>query len=377
MAPTATPTIVTQGRSSPRAASPQGPRAADGARLHAVTWLVWAVAATVSVQLAPNPLLVVLVVAVAWLVVETHRRPGPLGRAFPVLVGLGVVFGLVRVAISALTTQASGAALATLPAVTMPRLLGGFAIGGPIEGAVIVATAADGLVVIGVMAAFGAFNAVAAHHELLAAAPRAFHEPGLVVAVALAFVPSTLEAAAAARDADRARTGGRVHRRGRSVRLAVPVLESGLERAIHLAESMDSRGFGRARATGADRILAALVLGALGSLSGALVALVGRAAGVAAALAGLGLVGVVAATVLSGRTSPTRYRRRSLGRGDRLVLAAVVAVPVGLGVCSLVGVDGLTWEASALPRPPLRLPLVPAALVLALAVPALVRPDRP
>jgi len=48
------------------------------------------------------------------------------------------------------------------------------------------------------------------------------------------------------RDADRARTGGKVMRRGRLLRQVVPVLELGLERAVTLAESMDSRAFARA-----------------------------------------------------------------------------------------------------------------------------------
>ena len=43
--------------------------------------------------------------------------------------------------------------------------------------------------------------------------PRAFHELGLVVTIALAFVPSTLAALRASRESDRARTGGVVVRK--------------------------------------------------------------------------------------------------------------------------------------------------------------------
>ena len=41
--------------------------------LHAVTWSLWALAAAASVQLAPSPLYVALVIAVAFLVVTAHR----------------------------------------------------------------------------------------------------------------------------------------------------------------------------------------------------------------------------------------------------------------------------------------------------------------
>ena len=72
--------------------------------LHSVTWLVWAIAVTVSLQLARNPLLVAITLAVVWLVVETHRRPGSLSRAFPVVLAMAVIFGLLRVALIGLTT---------------------------------------------------------------------------------------------------------------------------------------------------------------------------------------------------------------------------------------------------------------------------------
>ena len=126
--------------------------------------------------------------------------------------------------------------------------------GGPIEAEILLQAAAEGFVVVGVMAVFGAFNAVVSHYELVQSTPRAFYELGLVVTVALAFVPSTIQAIAAVREADRARTGGRVVRRGRLVRQAIPVLESGIERAVSLAESMDARGFAYGGASPLDRV---------------------------------------------------------------------------------------------------------------------------
>lgn len=348
--------------------------------LHAATWTVWVVALTVSLQLARNPLLVAIALAVVWLVVEAHRRPGSVARAFPVLLVVAVVFGLLRVVLIGLTTPlvaGSSGGLVSLPRLTLPTLLGGVAIGGTVSEAVVLQTAIDSLVVIAIMAGFGAFNAVASHHELLASAPRAFHEPGLVLTVALAFVPSTIDAAVAAREADRTRTGGLKVRRGRSLRLVLPVLETGLERAVRLAESMDSRGYGCRRATGSDRTAALLGTVALFGLAGAIVALVGRATGAAAIAAGVGLVALVAAVVLSGRAAPSRYRRRALSRTDAAVMAVAVAVPAALGACALAGIDGMGWDPARLPFRPPPLPLLPALVLMGLAVPALVRPPGP
>lgn len=344
--------------------------------LHSVTWLVWAIAVMVSLQLARNPYLVAVVLAVVWWVVEVHRRPGAMARAFPVLVGMAVFFGVLRVLLIGVTTPGDGGAdtLVVLPAFTVPAFMGGFTVGGAVTGSVVAQTAVDSLVWIGIMAGFAAFNAVASHHELLGSAPRAFHEPGLVLTVALAFVPSTIDAAKAAREADRARTGTAGGRGGRAVRLALPVLETGLERAFSLAESMDSRGYGRGRATASDRSAAGLSLVALLSLAGAVVALVGRAGGLAGALAAAGMVALVGAVVLGGRAAPTRYRPRRLSRRDAAVMAALVTVPVVLGVATATGVDGLVWNPSVLPRRPPELPVLPAFVLLGLAVPALIRP---
>ena len=153
--------------------------------------------------------------------------------------------------------------LFTTPHFGLPRLLGGFTVGGPVALPIVLHSLAEGFAIVGVMAVFGAFNAVVSHSELVQSTPRAFYELGLVVVVALAFVPSTLGAIQDVRDADRARTGGRVVRRGRLLRQIVPVLELGLERAVTLSESMDARGFAArapARATtrpaGAARVAA-------------------------------------------------------------------------------------------------------------------------
>ncbi len=107
--------------------------------------------------------------------------------------------------------------------------------------------------------------------------PRAFHELGLVVAVGVAFVPTTITAIHDVREADQARTGGRPVRRGRLIRQIVPVLENGLERAVTLAESMDSRGFARGGAAPRERCRR-VVRGRPGCSRsrGAFVALVGR-----------------------------------------------------------------------------------------------------
>jgi energy-coupling factor transport system permease protein len=346
-------------------------RAAERPALHAATWVVWAVAAVVSVQLAPNVLYASIVLLVAVLVVETHGRHTGLARAFPLFVAIGVTFGLVRVVLTVATTHGLGAPLMTLPHVTLPRILGGFQVGGTIERQVLFQALADAFVVVVVIAVFGAWNAVVSHHEVLQSTPRAFHELGLVVTIALAFVPSTIAALRASREADRARTGGVVVRRGRLVRHAIPVLESGMERAVALAESMDARGFGHRPAGRGEQIAAIGTLGGLLGLGGAFVALIGSANGVAVVSAAIGsALLVVAIASASSAARRVRYRPRKLTALDARVMAAVLVAPIGIGTIGIIGDRSLRWSPSEHGLPPFH-PLV-AALLLALIVPTLV-----
>lgn len=346
--------------------------------LHAVTWLVWAVAAAACVQLAPNPLYVALVLAISFLVVSAHRLDTTLARAFPILVGLGVAFALIRVALTALTTHSLDPEhlWLTLPSFGLPRLLGGFTVGGTIEGDVVLFAAAQAFAVVGVMGAFGAFNAVASHHELVQATPRAFHEPGLIVSVALAFVPATMAAVSDAREADRARTGGQVVRRGRLVRLSVPIVESGLERAVSLAESMDARGFARQARGPGDRAAGWLGLGGMLALGAGFVALIGRSTDLAVVAVVLGSAALGAAVVLASRSSATsRYRPRQLARRDLAVGAVALAAPLGLAVLSGVFDQDLFWTPY-----PMRWPsfsLWPVLCLALLAVPVAIPPSPP
>lgn len=344
-----------------------------------MTWLVWAVAAAACVQIAPNPLYVSVVLAISFLVVSAHRLDTTLARAFPILVGLGVVFALLRVVLTALTTHSPAIdgppayLWFTLPQATLPQLLGGFTVGGTVEGDIVLFAAAQAFAVVGILGAFGVFNAVASHHELVQAAPRAFHEPGLILTVALAFVPSTMAAVADVREADRARTGGRVVRRGRLVRLTVPILESGLERAVSLAESMDARGFARQPRGRGDRASAWLGLVAMLSLGGSFIALIGRASVVAVAAGAVGVITLLLAVVLASRSSGTsRYRPRRLTRLDIAVGAGVLLAPLGLTLVAAVWDEQLYWTAYPLVFPPFSLAAV--ACLAALAIPVLVPP---
>jgi len=341
---------------------------------HACTWLLWAVAATASLQIAPSPVYVALVIAIATLVVAVYGLDSPYARAYPLLVGMAMLFAALRVALTALTTHGGPDVLFTLPSVTLPDWLGGFTVGSTIEAPIVAQAAHEGFVIVGVVAVFAAFNAVVSHAELVQSLPRAFHEVGLVVAVGVAFVPTTITAIHDVREADHLRTGGRTVRRGRLVRQIVPVLENGLERAITLAESMDSRGFARGGPNRHERVAGWCGAFGLLALGAAFVSLIGRESTVALALAvtGLGAV-VVAITFASLGSTRARYRPRRLTRADAGCMAALCVAPLALVVVSITGDDSLAWTASPLRWPALH--PMPVLALGALLAPLSRRPD--
>lgn len=340
---------------------------------HAGVWLVWALAAGACVQLAASPVYVALVIGIAALAVSAHARPGPYARAFPILVSVGVFFAIVRMILTVATTHGLGHVLFTTPRFALPEMLGGFTVGGTVELSVMLQSLGEGFAIVGMMAVFGAFNGVVTHSELVQSTPRAFYEVGLIVVVALAFVPSTLAAIGDVRDADRARTGGRAVRRGRLLRQAVPILELGMERAVTLAESMDSRGFGRAGAGPRDHIAGWCGVTSLLALGGSFVALIGERRTLAAVLGVGGALGLAAAVALaSSGEQRARYRPRRMSPADWTVAGAVLVAPAGLALCSIIGDSSLFWYASPLRWPALH--LVPALTLLPLLVPVVARP---
>ena len=340
--------------------------------LHAVTWLAWAVSAAATVQLASSPVYVSLAIGAALVVVAAHGRDTASGAAFPLLLGAGVAFALLRVVLSAATTHGVGAPWVTTPSLTLPTLLGGFTVGGTVEGPVVLGAAAEGFAVVGIVAAFAAFNAVVSHAELLESAPRAFHEPGLVVTVALAFVPATISAVRSIREADRARTGGRVVRRGRLLRQLVPLLESGMEKGVALSESMESRGFAHHGPGAAERAAGLAGLVSLLALGTSFVALVGGAEALSLVLAAAGVIALVTAvTVASRGTSRVRYRPRPLTTLDAAVGLVAAGAPLGVVLLGMAGDDTLRWAADPLTVP--HVDWVTCLVVLLLLAPAAVR----
>lgn len=220
-------------------------------RAHPLVWFAWSVSAMIVASTTSNPLGSVLTIAAIGVIASSFARP----EAKRVLrtVGLAAVIVVaIRVVLFSLTGRAGVTTLFEIPAITLPVWLGGFELGGAISGEVLASEVADGLRIVAIMLAATAFVVTADPTALLRRMPRHLRHLGVLLAIALTFVPSLVVAAAEVREAQRMR--GHRTRRLRDVGpMVVPVLASALDRAGALAESMHARGFHRISATRAPR----------------------------------------------------------------------------------------------------------------------------
>ena len=290
-------------------------RAAAHAGVDARRWLIWLVAVATVTMVARNPLYTLLILLVIQVVETTStpgvaRRPLSLARLAPFILGFSVLFNLLFVHIGQTV-------LFRLPA-EVPLL------GGPITFEAFVYGLQNGLLLLALLALFTAFNRIVPTGELVRLAPRAFRDLGVVVLIAITYVPETARHLQRIREAQAIR-GHRL----RGVRdwqpVVIPLLVGGMERAMNVAESMVARGYGAPHAQPQrGGLLAALVGGLLLFFAGWLLALwLGWPGLLLLTLSTLWLVAVI---WRAGRSvTHTRYRPHKWGWDDTLVAAGTLA----------------------------------------------------
>ncbi|MBN2004615.1 MAG: energy-coupling factor transporter transmembrane protein EcfT [Anaerolineae bacterium] len=278
-------------------------------------WLLWALTVLLTASYSRNPLYGILMLLVTtW--VHTTCALTEEGDS-PLFVPLRfALFAIPLAAVfNALSAHIGETRLYELPA-WIPLF------GGPVTLEAIVFGAINGLNVTVIFSGFTAFNRALAVRDLIKLTPRALHESGIVLSIALTFAPQTVRSLHRIREAQAVR--------GRQVRglrdwapIFTPLLVSALERALTLAEAMASRGFAATAAaaqTGTRVLLASGLLLLLGGWGGYLFA--PNARGLAGAALGLGTVLFAGALWQAGRAvrrtvyRPGRWRAR-----DTLVVA--------------------------------------------------------
>jgi energy-coupling factor transport system permease protein len=347
--------------------------------LHPVAWWLWAAGLAVCAMRTNNPFLLALIGAVACVVVSARRSSAPWSRSITFFIRLGLFVIAVRIVIEIIFGQRGlpGHVLFTLPEVPLPSWAAAVSIGGPVTLESILTAFVLGLQIAVILLCFGAANSLASPYRLLRSLPAVLYETGVAVTVALSFTPELVQSIAIVRQARRQRgiaTKGLRGMRG----VAVPVLESALDRSLQLATSMDARGYGRRVAVG--RSSRRLAGGA--TVCGLLLMAVGTYGVIdGSSLFGLGLPVLAVAAVLCGvglavggrRTSRSRYRPDPWRTPEWIVAGSGLFALVTMAVARALDVPGLTVSFSPLVFP--SIPLLAVAGILVALVPAIAAPD--
>ena len=321
-------------------------------------WVVWLLAGGLLALSTRNPLYLLLLLIISRVVHGACAVPGAAALRLPFWRLAGAIL-LFSTLFNLLTAHVGETELAALPD-------GWWLIGGPLTLEAAVYGFITGLSLITLLALFLAFNAIVPTTELAGLTPAALFELGLVLLVAITYVPETARQFQRIREAQAIR-GHRLRGLRDWRPIAIPLLVGGLERALNLAETMVARGYGATEQVGIpQRTRLLLLLGLALALGGALRLSWGATDGWALIAAGVVAV-ALAYRGLSRRVARTRYRPRRWTWADTAIVVAAL-LPLALLWLPLSG-GGLGYA----PYPRLSAPpfsVVAGALLLGLAAPA-------
>lgn len=326
--------------------------------VNALAWLLWFVGAAAIPLVSRNPLYLTLNLTIV-MVVHLARPPasGAAG-AWRLFAYIGSVVAAFSIGFNVLTVHVGDRVFAELPD-WLP------VVGGPLTVNALVYGVCSALAISTLLFAAATFNSAVRHGDLIRLLPSSFARLGLAGSIAITFVPQMIAAGRDIYDAQRAR-GVQFRSARDATGLLLPLLATGMERAVALSEALETRGFGQSAVVTAHGPRRALLLTlAIGLLLGAL-ALLALGWLLLGLLAIAGALGAALLAVPAGRRR-SRYRPLAWNHAS-LTVAVGAAGPLILFVISLGGGIDLRFEPFPRLQAPPFSPLV--GLLLGLLAPA-------
>ena len=234
-------------------------------KLNTLAWTSWTLSAMLLASLTYNPIYLIILLACAATVARASGLH-PLAS-----IKAAVIFGTPLMLINAFFVHKGSHVLFEIPSHFLGlRLL-------LISGVVTLESVAAGLIFMLLLAvmllAFNVFNHVTSPDAVIRLIPRRLANSALLVGVTFRFIPTLTADLHNISDAQKSR-GLRLHsssllaRARNHAALLLPTLTNSLERSIHLAEAIESRGYGGARSkyfkeewSARDKVLTALYAG--------------------------------------------------------------------------------------------------------------------
>lgn len=292
--------------------------------LHPFAWWAWGIGIAVTASQTPGTLALILLCIGAAMVVYSKKSDQPWAKAFAIGVRLGLIAFLIRMIIGvSLSVPIPGNTLFTLPTIPLPDWMAGIRIGGPVTSERLAITATEGLTFFTLILAISAASALANPKQGLRALPGVMHQAGVALIISTTLIPHFVTSIQRVKQARRLRGD---QQRIAFRKIAVPIFEDSLQRAINLGAAMESRGYGfndssTGRRFGSQILLSSVVVITIG-VSLFLAAIEG-----AAIAFGFGIVLLVVGLVVANKsTKRTRYRPQIWKRAEWVVVATSITL---------------------------------------------------
>lgn len=202
------------------------------------------IALAIGVLVSDNTWCAISAISISAFIVSQRREDGPWGSSFKWSIVAAIYLLFIRLFTSiTISIPVPGHTLFTIPQLTLPSWLPGIRIGGPVTSERVISSLHEALIIATIIITFGAANSVTSPHKLLRTLPAFIYQLSVALTIATSILPQFVSSISRIRQAQLLRNG----HKPRISSIAIPLLEESLSRSIHLAESMESRGYGKSR----------------------------------------------------------------------------------------------------------------------------------
>jgi energy-coupling factor transport system permease protein len=292
--------------------------------LHPFAWWAWGIGLALSASQSPGtPALILLCISAA-MVVYSKKSDQPWAKAFSIGIRLGLIAFVIRMIIGVtLSVPIPGNTLFTLPTLPLPDWMAGIRIGGPVTSERLSITATEGLTFFTLILAIAAASALANPKQGLRALPGVMHQAGVALIISTTLIPHFVTSIQRVKQARRLRGD---QQRISFRKIAVPIFEDSLQRAINLGAAMESRGYGLHDSSTGRRFGSQILLSSIVAITIGVTLFLAAIEGAAIAFAlGIALL-LIGLFVASKSTKRTRYRPQIWKRAEWFVLATSIAL---------------------------------------------------
>ena len=211
---------------------------------HPLTWWIFSLTIAAAIARINSPWFALCAVGVMSVIVATQKTDAPWSSTFNSAMKLAMWIIGIRALIGVLIgVPIPGTVIVRLPIVQLPHWMPGIRIGGDVTLQRLTSSLSEGVIICSIILSFALASSLTSPHRLLRVLPIYLYEFGISIVIATSVVPQIVASFSRIKMAQRLRgqktTGLRSFKR-----IAVPLLEESLARALDLAASMDSRGYG-------------------------------------------------------------------------------------------------------------------------------------